>query len=75
MGHFSFCRKGKVSSTAGHNVGVGGAFPKRGCCRRPRRLACDLRVEVDDDLDHLEPEEAVRLARKLKGLWLKNAGI
>ena len=35
----------------------------------------DLRVEVDDDLDHLEPEEAERLARKLKGLWLRNSGI
>ena len=35
----------------------------------------DLGVEVDDDLDHLEPEKAERLARKLKGLWLRNSGI
>ena len=75
MDHFFFGRKGKVSSTTGHNVGVGGALPKGGCCRRPRRLACDLRVEVDDDLDHLEPGEAERLARKLKGLWLRNSAI
>ena len=26
----------------------------------------DLGVEVDDDFDHLEPEEAEQLARKLK---------
>ena len=35
---FQIGRKGKVSSTTGHDVRVGGALLKGGCCRRPRRL-------------------------------------